>query len=164
MAFGPILACRADILLAMGDLKGSKESALGCLSVLRQPGRRRLGVIARSTRTLALAEARVGQFDSAFHELAQVLMEVEVTYNPVIIGGLHETAARVALLARDPGRYAHHCQRAQHYYRPTQNPVLIGRFERLVDAGQALERSSPSLRPVWEERLTQFAVTQIDGE
>ncbi|HEY6558563.1 MAG TPA: AAA family ATPase [Polyangiaceae bacterium] len=163
MVYCPILACRADILLAMCDYDGARDAALECLRVLREPGRRRLGLIARATRTLALAGARTGKVDEALHQLQKVLDEAGPAQNPVLIGGLHETAARVAVLGRDTPRYLHHCHHTERWYRPTKNPVLVGRYERLVDSAQALDRTSREGRPHWEERVTQHAVTQIDG-
>ena len=69
MVWYPIMAARADILLASGDFSGAQAVAQECLALSRQPGRRRLGLIARSVRTLALAEAREGKVETAIERL-----------------------------------------------------------------------------------------------
>jgi tetratricopeptide (TPR) repeat protein len=132
-----IMAARADILLARGDHRRAREVALECLRASTEPGKRRLNCAVRSVRTIAVADALDGRADSALGRIERAIRDALPAENPVLLGLLHETAARVSLAASDAALHRWHLGEAERWYRPTRNPALIARYERLLDSGES---------------------------
>jgi hypothetical protein len=76
-------------------------------------------------RQLAIAQAALGDRAQALASLQALLVEYQADDNPLLLGLLHETLARCALLAADRAAFDLHLARAESYLCSTRNPVLI---------------------------------------
>jgi hypothetical protein len=80
---------------------------------------------------VALAEAVAGEIATARGRIEGALARTGDRGGPTTRGTLHEAAARIALVAGDRELAQAHLREVEHCFRPTRNPVLIGRCERL---------------------------------
>jgi hypothetical protein len=87
---------------------------------------------------LALAEAEAGELATARGRIEAALATLGERGGPASRGTLHEAATRIAIVAGDRERAQAHLREVEHCFRPTGNPLLIARCERLK---RALARS-----------------------
>lgn len=80
---------------------------------------------------VALAEAEAGELATARGRIESALATMGTRGGPATRGTLHEAAARIAIVAGDRELAKLHLREVEHCFRPTRNPVLIGRCERL---------------------------------
>jgi hypothetical protein len=83
---------------------------------------------------LALAEAEAGELDTARERIDSALSRTTERGGPATRGTLHEAAARIALVAGNRERAVAHQLEMERCFRPTGNPLLIARCERLKRA------------------------------
>jgi hypothetical protein len=80
---------------------------------------------------LSLAEAGLGQFESAHERLTQLIAEHADEASPLTLGALHHAQARVALLAGDLARCGEQIAEMARWYVPTGIPDLLELVEGL---------------------------------
>jgi hypothetical protein len=90
---------------------------------------------------LALAEAEAGELDVARERIESALARTVERGGPATRGTLHEAAARIALVAGDRDRAVSHQLEMERCFRPTGNPLLVARCERLKRAIARLKRA-----------------------
>jgi hypothetical protein len=83
---------------------------------------------------LALAEAEAGEVDGARERIEDALVRSIDRGGPATRGTLHEAASRIALAAGDRERAIAHQLDMERCFRPTANPLLVARCERLKRA------------------------------
>jgi hypothetical protein len=83
---------------------------------------------------LALAEAEAGELSAARERIEAALGRTVDRGGPATRGTLHEAAARIALAAGERERAVAHQLEMERCFRPTANPLLIARCERLKRA------------------------------
>ena len=107
---------------------------------------------------LALADAGLGDTARALERLDAALTRFARCDSPLLQASLHETRARVCWQAGDSAGYTHSLAELEGHVRPTGNPVLIAKYERiarLATRGQpspdATHSASSSLFPPAED-------------
>jgi tetratricopeptide (TPR) repeat protein len=81
---------------------------------------------------LALAEAGLGQRKAAAERLAALLALHGPEGGALTIGSLHRARAQLALMSGDREALEESCKQTEHWFRQTNNPVLIAQSERMV--------------------------------
>lgn len=101
---------------------------------------------------LALSNAALGNFGRARAHIDRLLARHATSTGPLLLGALHETRARVALIERDLEAASRHCASMRSCYAPTQIPSLLELTAQLekqlrhaTDAGGEQSRSAASL-------------------
>jgi hypothetical protein len=118
---------------------------------------------------LARAEAELGDTGSAMARIEQLMEAFRDGDQPVAIGLLHETGARVAALARDRVRRDAHVDLMKRWYTLTRNPSLLMRAQRVVEALAEAEQThdrAPSAPPDQEtvtRVTTQRQMASVDA-
>ncbi len=105
---------------------------------------------------IAVARAERGRTEEAEKILQRVIVDAEAVENPVALGSAHEAAARVSLLAEDPALFSYHLAKVKAFFRSTQNPVLVARYERLARLEASEERP-----PVTDDVATQIGKVDV---
>jgi tetratricopeptide (TPR) repeat protein len=82
---------------------------------------------------LALAEAALGQLDSARERVKRLLAQHADRVGPLALGAIHETRARVALFEQDYDVARLHCTAMRRAYAPTQSATLFELTDQLAD-------------------------------
>ena len=95
---------------------------------------------------MVIAEAGLGNFDRAVTRIDGLLARFKESDNPLVQGKLHETRARVAIMAGRMDEYRHHLSLADHWFRGTGTPALVAAAERLA-ALATFDRGSGTRRP-----------------
>jgi tetratricopeptide (TPR) repeat protein len=89
---------------------------------------------------LAVAEARLGQSDTAENRLKHLLRIHEPQGGAVTLGSIHAAWAEVALSTGDHVSARFHRTRMEYWYRATNHPSLIAEAERLAATFEPTER------------------------
>jgi hypothetical protein len=92
---------------------------------------------------MVIADAGLGNFDRAVARIDGLLTRFKESDNPLVQGKLHETRARVAIMAGRMDDYRHHLSLADHWFRGTGTPALIAAAERLAALGTSERGSLP---------------------
>jgi tetratricopeptide (TPR) repeat protein len=95
---------------------------------------------------LALAEAGLGELESAARKLDALIKELGPYQNPLWSGAAHRDRAKVALFANDLVAFEHHAHAMTEYFHATKNPSLIQQCDLLHTAAQAQARTGTSPR------------------
>ena len=106
----------------------------------------------------SLVAARRGQPELAVTRLAAAIEELESLAVPGPCGLLHEARARVALVMKDHEAFAKHCEAMNNWVRPTKNPALIARAERLRRASARPAVIKPTRLPSGGASVTKATV------
>jgi tetratricopeptide (TPR) repeat protein len=125
------LAAKAETLLALGDVVAAIVYARETVKVSEDPEYGQLSFRYRGLRVLALAESAAGDREVAAARLDSAIEQAEALGNPLILGMLHEARVQVALASGNEVAAAANAQKVEFWFRPTRNPVLIARWERL---------------------------------
>jgi len=125
----------AEVLLAEGKLREAQEAGEEALALALDPEVVHVTWRMRCGRVVFLAMAALGEHAEAARRTEALLREMEHLQSPTMSGALHETRARIALLAGDREAYARHLAETERWFRGTKNPALVARWERLVQAG-----------------------------
>jgi tRNA A-37 threonylcarbamoyl transferase component Bud32 len=150
------LAGLAEAQLAAGDAAGAIATAQWASQLV---GFRICQL--RVIRCQALAEAQLGQVDRAVSRIDRALADTEPLAVPAMLGLLHETRAQLALRAGDRDAFAIHLAAMNRWLRPTGNPALIARIDRLTQSGRgAAQRGSA---PPWnaDSDVTQTSAVDV---
>jgi tetratricopeptide (TPR) repeat protein len=131
------LCVRADVHLAADHIDDAIEAALEALDLAQDAEYGQVPFRFRAARTLALAEARAGDDESAMHRLHRLVGDADELGNPFIIGSIHEALAEIALSAGDLAAARGYAERMRRAFAPTANSVLVARVERIDRATQA---------------------------
>ena len=129
------LPALAETLLARGEHARAREIAARGVAVGGDPETCNIHGKLRSARAHALAQAALGDHAAAVRELDAALAEAAPLDSPVLTGALHEARARVALAAGDSLAFHDHLASTEQAFRRSRNPALIGRAQRLAEAG-----------------------------
>lgn len=148
------LANLAQTLMAQNNMKGARTLAREGVELGRDPRSGILHFRVLSECTLAQIEARQGNRRAAKQRLDHLLCSVG-SDQPLLMGILHEASALVAHLAGDRRRARRHVEHTNRWFRPTANPALVARVEKLateIDTGthRALPADRPPPTPVPE--------------
>ncbi|HKU41167.1 MAG TPA: hypothetical protein VJR89_23555, partial [Polyangiales bacterium] len=82
---------------------------------------------------LSLAEAALGELDSARERVKRLLAQHADRVGPLALGAIHETRARVALFERDYDVARLHCTAMRRAYAPAQSATLFELTDQLAD-------------------------------
>jgi hypothetical protein len=82
---------------------------------------------------LALADAALGELDSARKRMKRLLAQHTDRVGPLVLGAIHETRARVALFEREYEVARLHCTAMRRAYAPTHSPILSELTDQLAD-------------------------------
>jgi len=148
-------AALAETLLAAGEIARARELAERACELGSDPI---VGLVCyrlRAIRALALIDAAEGELARAAERLDSAIVEAEDLGRASIAGDMHDARARVALLAGDRARFRYHALQTERWFRPTDNPVLIARVERLTELSEA--RPTTARR----SRIAEDAVTTV---
>ncbi len=128
------LAARADVLLGLGDPEAARAAAEQALEICSDPEHGQASFRLRAIRAVALCESAAGEHDLAAARIDHAIEESDVLVNPLLLGSLHETRALIAIAAGSEAAAATAIAQVEFWFRPTRNPVLIARWERLERA------------------------------
>jgi len=140
------MSALADVWLRAREWRRAAESADSGLRLAEDPEHAQMVFRSRLLRTLALAEAQLGDVASAIARLDRMLFEIESLDQPLVKGTLCEARAFIALESKDFDAYQVWTTRADALLRATRNPGLIARVDRLSRAAsvaRAVERPPP---------------------
>jgi tetratricopeptide (TPR) repeat protein len=130
-AWCPSAAARVEALIGLGRFE---EAAAAGEAALAIAARYEIGVPAHEiVRSLALAEAKLGRFESAAERLDAVIRsQVELGITGLHLGASYEARARVAIWAGDERGVAEFARLTAREYRHGQGSPLGARYERLM--------------------------------
>ncbi|MBC8068475.1 MAG: hypothetical protein IAG13_09085 [Deltaproteobacteria bacterium] len=128
------LTARADVLIGLGDAKTARGVAEAALAICEDPEHGQASFLLRAIRTVALCESALGEHELAAARIDHAIEAWDHLVNPLLLGSLHETRAQIALAAGDIGAAAAAAAQVEFWFRPTRNPVLVARWERLERA------------------------------
>ncbi len=125
----------AETFIATGDLAHARDTAEEAVGLADPKTGGLVPWRLRALRALGLAEAALGQLEAASRRLDLALTEAAPIASPSMCGALHEARARIALMAGDERAFRTHLRETERWFRPTKNPALIARLQRLAEAG-----------------------------
>jgi tetratricopeptide (TPR) repeat protein len=85
---------------------------------------------------LAIAYAGSGAFERAWQLTDDLLVRHAQNQNPMTLGCIARTAARIALLEGDTPRFEQHLAEMDHWFRSTKNPALIAQCDKLRNTAE----------------------------
>jgi hypothetical protein len=130
---GQIRAAMAETAIAAGELERARALASEA-ERLADPAKGGLVPFrSRAIRALALAEATLGDVDGAARRLDNAITEAEPIGSPSVSGALHELRARISFMGGDVTAYEKHLRETERWYRPTRNPALVARLQRVAN-------------------------------
>ena len=153
----PALAALAETHLAAGEPEQAAQVAADCAALGSDPDIGQLANRLRANRARALAESQLDQYDAAVARLDRAIEEAAPLASPSLCGSLHQARALVALASGDHAAYLWHQAETDRHFKPTRNPALIARAQRLADAGAAHGDRARRRRPT--TGATSMAVT-----
>jgi tetratricopeptide (TPR) repeat protein len=151
-----VVAALAETHLALGEPDACQRYAREAVRLGEDAESGQLPQRLRAGQALALSWAAEGRTEEAGRYLEGLIPEAEALRSPSLGGALHEARARVALLEGDGAAFAFHTGEVDRWFRPTRNPALIRRAERLR---AAREEGRPSTSQAPSAEVTQAAVT-----
>jgi hypothetical protein len=126
-----------DALLRLGRFEQVRDVAQVALERCRALG---IGVSAHEiTRGLALAEARLGDFDGARARLERVVEEqLALDITGLQLGASYEACTRVAIWSKDVARLQYYAALTAREYRHGRGSPLGARYERLMEEARSV--------------------------
>jgi hypothetical protein len=127
----------ADALLAVGAAARARSWLLGLLDhpVLASAPLSSCRVTLETL--LAWAEAEDQEPAAAKARIEQLLSELKSADQPLVMGFVHETAARVAQRCGDHAACSEHLKTMKRWYAATRNPALLMRTQRVAESVSA---------------------------
>ncbi|HKP61744.1 MAG TPA: protein kinase [Polyangiales bacterium] len=143
-----------ETLLALELAAEARQAAIAALAICKQVG---VGAFAYEVeRQLALAEAKLGDFDAAVARLDSLIAaQTELGVSGLRLGVTYEARAEVALWAGDAAKFEAFASLTAREYRHGSDCPLSARYERLANEAR---RRGIQLRVSLED----FVPTQID--
>ena len=115
---------------------------LGRLEEAKEEGRKLLGAAEKENigigrniirRALALAEAKLGEHESAVKRLEAAIEQLKsLGVTGLYLGSVYETRARVAVVMNDDERFRIYAKLCAEQYQAGHNPALTAKYEKLV--------------------------------
>jgi tetratricopeptide (TPR) repeat protein len=139
------VATRLEALIGLERYEEARSAGEQAIAVCKNL---EIGVPAHDiSRALALAEARLGEFETASARLSQVIQEqLALGISGLRLGASYEARARVAIWARDAALAEEYMRHTAREYRYGQGSALGARYERLVQEAQRIAGAKlPSL-------------------
>lgn len=152
------MTAKAEALLAHGDIEAARALAEETLAACDDGEHLQVGFKYRAIRTLAAAESAAGEHDIAAARLERAIEDAESLLNPLLLGSLQEARAHVAIAMGNEVTATHAAAQVEFWFRPTRNPVLIARWERL----ERLLR--PPVDPLAEGSANEIVTEMIGAE
>jgi tetratricopeptide (TPR) repeat protein len=132
VGWGRSMGALARAYNELGSHKRAKEVCEAALSKLSEGDHAFTAMNQIVAVELAIAQAALGDTESAAARLDQLLAKHEPFRAPLTLGGLHDARARVAQLAKDETALHHHLEQMQRWYQATGASTLIERCQRLL--------------------------------
>ncbi len=95
----------------------------------------------------AIADAGLGDVERALARIDGLLVRFGATEHPLALGLLHEARARIALSSGDEAAYEASLAAVDTLFRPTGNPALVARYERLAALGRGPAGRTSRIEP-----------------
>jgi serine/threonine-protein kinase len=149
-----------ETLIALDRSEEAREAATLALGECRKRG---IGVLSHDiSRALALAEAKLGEYDAAANRLQTVIEEqLRLGVSGLSLGASYEARARIAILAVDETAVDEYARLTANEYRKGRGSPLGARYERLMDdVASAVSGELPDLA---DYGSTGFDSTRVDG-
>jgi hypothetical protein len=137
----------ADALLASNEAVQARTWLLAILDHPVVKAARRTSSWATLEATLALAEAECDGLDNAQRRIQALEIELEDSDHPLLLGFVHEVAARIAGLQGDQALAADQLNKMKRWYTVTRNPALMMRGQRVHDSLQAARARTADVPP-----------------
>lgn len=151
------MTAKADALLGGGDVDAARALAEATIALCDDGEHTQVAFRLRAIRTLAACEAAAGEHDIAAARLDRAIEEAEGLLNPLLLGSLQEARAEIAIAVGNEVVAVHAASQVEFWYRPTRNPVLIARWERL-------ERALRPSDAVNEASANEIVTEMLDAE
>jgi tetratricopeptide (TPR) repeat protein len=123
---------RAWAYNALGEHARAKETCERALALLAPEDYEFTALNLGVQIELARAEAGLGEVAIAEERLERLLATYGPAGNPLTIGGLQEAKAEIAALRGDESAFAASVEAVARCFRPTRDPALVARHERLA--------------------------------
>ncbi|MFI5308364.1 MAG: hypothetical protein ACHQ53_13475, partial [Polyangiales bacterium] len=130
IGWAAMMGTNVRILARLGEHEQARAIGERVLSLLDARDLQVTTMVVPLITELALLEAELGE-PAAGRRIDEYLVHIGQRGGPVTLGTLHEARAQVALMAGDAQRAREHLAQVKRWFLPTENPVLIGRCERL---------------------------------
>jgi tetratricopeptide (TPR) repeat protein len=150
----------ADALLALGRAADARAFMLRTLEhrVLQRAPESTCRVTIETL--LAWAEAECREVAPARERIERLLHDVRSADQPLVVGFVHETAARIAHRAGDEATRGLHLKAMKRWYSSTRNAALLMRAQRVYDS--LLEpKPPPATSAALESEAERGAVTRV---
>ncbi|HWB82339.1 MAG TPA: hypothetical protein VG755_45555, partial [Nannocystaceae bacterium] len=148
------LSARADVLIGLGDIEPARKAAEEALAICSDFEHGQASFRLRALRAVALCESALGEHDIAAARIDDAIEKTEALLNPLLLGCLYETRAQIAIAAGNEVAAASAIAQVEFWFRPTRNPVLIARWERLERALHPAP--DPELEPSANDIVTEM--------
>jgi tetratricopeptide (TPR) repeat protein len=128
------LPARGELALALnraGEHERAKALLLDTMTHVTDTDRAVRVLCFEVRRQLAIAQAALGESETAIAAIEHMLAEYLPDGNPLLLGLLHETRAQCALSVDDQAGFEAHLAEVGHYFTSTRHPVLIARISQL---------------------------------
>jgi hypothetical protein len=125
------MTAKADALLGAGKVDEARALAEATIALCDDGEHGQIAFKLRAVRTLAACESAAGEHDIAAARVDRAIEEAEALLNPLLLGSLHEARAEIAMAVGNEVIAMHAAAQVEFWYRPTRNPVLIARWEKL---------------------------------
>jgi hypothetical protein len=110
---------------------------------------------------LVIAHASLGEFAPAEQRIERQLARHAQGRNPLTLGTLHETAARVAFMRKDRKAFVRHLKEVERYFCPLGNAPLIARYRRLTALAGAEGEMEAKIAAMREVRAFETALSAL---
>jgi hypothetical protein len=150
---------------------------LPLIARLSEDDRRVAALYVNLDRELARAHAGLGEHTAAAQVIDAALARYADSDHPLLLGNLHSTAAAVAIEASDYARATEHARQVEHWFRATDNPVLIAHTEKLLRRVRSASGAPPEDRSrvapdgartqdaaPWQTGLSELSQLRAEGE
>jgi hypothetical protein len=131
-AWGGSLPALVETLIEMGDVERAKNIAKQSIETAEATSAHP-GAVRELHRVLALADAKLGNIQQAVDRIETAIDKARSEkVGGIVLGILHETAARVAICGKDVDRFNNHAKAVADIYGPGKNPSLIAKYAQLM--------------------------------
>lgn len=148
------MTAKAEALLGGGDIEAARALAEATIVHCDDGEHVQIAFRLRAIRILAACESAAGEHDIAAARIDRAIEDAENLLNPLLLGSLQEARAEIAMAVGNEVIAAHAAAQVEFWYRPTRNPVLIARWEKLDRALRpATELNEASANEIVTEML-----------
>jgi tetratricopeptide (TPR) repeat protein len=152
-------AARIEALVRLGRAEEAKQCGERALSVCAQHGIHAAAFMIR--RALAMAEARLGEYEGASRRLDAVIADmIALGVSGLELGATYETRTRIAIWFADEAAIVEFARHTAREYRYGEGSSLGARYERLMDEARA---TGASALPQLLEFQTKLTTSHLRG-